>query len=405
MMLEYDKNIRVLGEMKPNEPMDHAYLPTTGHFLALCYKTLDPSRVGILIESAHALLAGLDPAIEMAYAIYHGKLWSVHLNDQNGLKFDEDRAFGAVNLKRAFDQVFVLYENDFGAAGEFVGLDVKALRTQKDDMATRHLSQQQADLPRPRGGGEEGGQEEARASCGRPATTRRWSTTSSPASWAGGRGCRSAAVHPPRKRLTPARASSTVTHHMAGLALGAAAFLLIFWVDAVSLQKMRLVKPLLWLAGIALSVAGLVVTVREPPRVRLPAPVSVAGWALGAVCTALFVYSLFVEIPFASAYVQKGMPSRLVTEGTYALCRHPGVLWLAGLLAGVFLASGSLWMLAALPLWIGLDVLYVVLQERLYFVRIFGDEYRQYQCTVPMLVPTSHSVGECARTIFGRGKK
>jgi xylose isomerase len=140
MMLGYDKNIRVLGEMKPNEPMDHAYLPTTGHFLALCYKTVDPSRVGILIESAHALLAGLDPAIEMAYAIYHGKLWSVHLNDQNGLKFDEDRAFGAVNLKRAFDQVFVLWENDFGASGEFVGLDVKALRTQKDDVATRHLS-------------------------------------------------------------------------------------------------------------------------------------------------------------------------------------------------------------------------------------------------------------------------
>jgi len=143
-MLEYDRNIRVLGEMKPNEPMDHAYLPTTGHFLALCYKTVDPSRVGILIETAHALLAGLDPAIEMAYAIYHKKLWSVHLNDQNGLKFDEDRSFGAMNLKRAFDQVFVLYENDFGANGEFVGLDVKALRTQKDDAATRHLANSRA---------------------------------------------------------------------------------------------------------------------------------------------------------------------------------------------------------------------------------------------------------------------
>jgi xylose isomerase len=139
-ILEYDKSIRVLGEMKPNEPMDHAYLPTTGHFLALAYTTIDPSRVGVLIESAHALLAGLDPAIEMAYSLYHKKLWSVHLNDQNGMKFDEDRAFGAMNLKRAFDQVFVLYENDFGANGEFVGLDVKALRTQKDDVATRHLT-------------------------------------------------------------------------------------------------------------------------------------------------------------------------------------------------------------------------------------------------------------------------
>jgi xylose isomerase len=139
-MLTYDKTIRVLGEMKPNEPMDHAYLPTTGHFLALCYKTIDPSRVGVLIETAHALLAGLDPAIEMAYALYHQKLWSVHLNDQNGLKFDEDRIFGAVNLKRAFDQVFVLYENDFGAHGEFVGLDVKALRTQKQEPSTQHLT-------------------------------------------------------------------------------------------------------------------------------------------------------------------------------------------------------------------------------------------------------------------------
>jgi len=140
MILRYDTTIRVLGEMKPNEPMDQAYLPTTGHFLALCYKTADPSRVGVLIESAHALLAGLDPAIEMAYAIFHRKLWSVHLNDQNGMKFDEDRAFGAINLKRAFDQVLVLYDNDYGAAGEFVGLDVKALRTQKDEAATRHLA-------------------------------------------------------------------------------------------------------------------------------------------------------------------------------------------------------------------------------------------------------------------------
>jgi xylose isomerase len=139
-MLEYDKEIKILGEMKPNEPMDHAYVPTTGHFLSLAYKTVDPDRVGTLIESAHAILAGLDPAIEMAFAIYHDKLWSVHLNDQNGLKFDEDRVFGAINLKRAFDQVLVLYENDFGANGEFVGLDIKAIRTQKAGEATRHLA-------------------------------------------------------------------------------------------------------------------------------------------------------------------------------------------------------------------------------------------------------------------------
>jgi xylose isomerase len=51
-MLEHDAAVRILGEMKPNEPMDQAYLPTPGHFLAMCYKVVDPKRCGVLIESA-----------------------------------------------------------------------------------------------------------------------------------------------------------------------------------------------------------------------------------------------------------------------------------------------------------------------------------------------------------------
>jgi len=138
-LLEYDPKIRLLGEMKPNEPMDLMYLPTTGHFLALVYKTVDPDRVGVLIESAHAILAGLDPADEMAYALWHGKLWGVHLNDQNGLKFDQDKVFGTANLRRAFNQVDVLVRNGYGQNGEIIGLDVKAMRTQKFDRAHMHL--------------------------------------------------------------------------------------------------------------------------------------------------------------------------------------------------------------------------------------------------------------------------
>ena len=42
--------------------MDHAYIPTIGHALAVAQLTRDPKRVGALIESAHAILAGLDPA-------------------------------------------------------------------------------------------------------------------------------------------------------------------------------------------------------------------------------------------------------------------------------------------------------------------------------------------------------
>ena len=139
-MLAYDPAIRICIEPKPNEPMDQAYIPTAGHAIAMGMLTSDPDRVGANIESAHAILAGLDPSDEMGFCLAHGKLWTVHLNDQNGLKFDQDKSFGSVDLRRAFNQVRILDRYDYGRGGEWVGLDVKAMRTQKDSVATRHLS-------------------------------------------------------------------------------------------------------------------------------------------------------------------------------------------------------------------------------------------------------------------------
>ena len=45
-MLAYDKRIRLAIEPKPNEPMDHAYVPTIGHAIAMAYASNDPDRVG-----------------------------------------------------------------------------------------------------------------------------------------------------------------------------------------------------------------------------------------------------------------------------------------------------------------------------------------------------------------------
>jgi len=90
------------------------------------------------METAHVILANLSPADDLGFALAFDKLWSVHLNDQNGPKFDQDRAFGSVNLRRAFDQVRVLDQNRFWEKG-MVGLDVKAIRTQPAELATKHL--------------------------------------------------------------------------------------------------------------------------------------------------------------------------------------------------------------------------------------------------------------------------
>ena len=139
-MLAYNPDVKIAIEPKPNEPMDQAYIPTTGHAVAISYLTNDPERVGVNIETAHTILAGLDPSDEMGFALAYDKLFTVHLNDQNGLKFDEDKSFGSVDLRRAFNQVRILDQYDYGKAGEFVGLDVKAMRTQKQDVATKHLT-------------------------------------------------------------------------------------------------------------------------------------------------------------------------------------------------------------------------------------------------------------------------
>jgi xylose isomerase len=138
-MLEYSPTIKVLIEPKPNEPIDRSFCPTIGHVMGLSALTADPARVGGLLESAHAILAGLDPANEIAFGLACGKLWGVHLNDQNGMRYDQDKSFGVENLRQAFNQIKVLVENGYGAKGEYVGLDVKAMRTQRDDACFRHL--------------------------------------------------------------------------------------------------------------------------------------------------------------------------------------------------------------------------------------------------------------------------
>ena len=120
MMLAYDQKIRIAIEPKPNEPMDHAYIPTIGHALALAYSGIDPARVGVNYRESRtpSWPASIRPT-RWAFALAFGKLWTVHLNDQNGLKFDEDKSFGSVDLRRAFNQVRVLDQHDYGKRGEW----------------------------------------------------------------------------------------------------------------------------------------------------------------------------------------------------------------------------------------------------------------------------------------------
>jgi len=140
LMLDYDKKIKIAIEPKPNEPIDRSYAGTVGHAIALGNATKDPSRLGVLVESAHSTMVGLEAAHDMAFAISQDKLISVHINDQNGIKYDQDKIFGAENLRSAFNQIKVLCDNGYGDKGEYLGLDVKSMRSTKSEFSYDHLS-------------------------------------------------------------------------------------------------------------------------------------------------------------------------------------------------------------------------------------------------------------------------
>lgn len=186
---------------------------------------------------------------------------------------------------------------------------------------------------------------------------------------------------------------------MVGIGLGAASFAIVLWVDLISLKGIRFAKPLLWLTSTAVFVLAVILTIRGSPRTPLPSFVLVLGYVITGLFFLLLVWSLFIEIPFLSAYLESGGPQKLITGGTYALCRHPGVLWLGGLIAGMFLASGAFLLAPAFLVWIGFDVLLVYLQERLFFLRLFGPEYGKYQREVPMVIPTLGSLQRCIHTL------
>ena len=137
-MLRYDDRIRVCIEPKPNEPIDRSFCGTVGHVMGVSAATIDPKRVGANLESAHAVLAGLDPANEIGFALAFDKLFTVHLNDQNGIRYDQDKSFGVENLRQAFNQIKVLGDNRYWEKG-YVGLDVKAMRTTSDEDSYEHL--------------------------------------------------------------------------------------------------------------------------------------------------------------------------------------------------------------------------------------------------------------------------
>ena len=185
---------------------------------------------------------------------------------------------------------------------------------------------------------------------------------------------------------------------MGYVAVGVLGFLVAYLFDVVSLKRIRGAKLAVAFAAAGLiGYATLMVCLRSD-RLGLPIWMTWLGWGLLLISVLLITYSLFINLPWRKTYVAPGVGDTLVRSGTYALVRHPGVLWYALLLVSLILASRAKLLLIASPIWFSMDVLYVLIQDKFLFGKMFAS-YQEYRQETPMLIPNRKSIGACLRSL------
>jgi len=174
-------------------------------------------------------------------------------------------------------------------------------------------------------------------------------------------------------------------------------FMAILVVDWKALQGLGpLGRPLLLLlAAVLLSVALRLAAAQPGDGLGLPAGLAPAGWTLTLAGGVLLFYSVVLEIPLIQRrQARKEGPHTgpiLVTTGTYALSRHPGFLWLLLFALGQIILWNHMAGLYFFAWWLLLDLVVILIQDRVLFPRIFPS-FAQYQATTPLLLPTSTSI-------------
>jgi protein-S-isoprenylcysteine O-methyltransferase Ste14 len=175
------------------------------------------------------------------------------------------------------------------------------------------------------------------------------------------------------------------------IALGCFGFLTIHLFDIVSMKKWPAVKSITWILGTGLLVYALVWLSLHSDRLTLPAWSTWLGLSLFLTTFAMLIYALFVNLPFRKTYVAAGVGDQLITTGLYSLVRHPGVHWFSLALLSLVLVSKSSRLLAAVPVFIIMDIVLVIIQDKFFFTRMFRG-YTRYQQTTPMLIPNRQSI-------------
>lgn len=112
----------------------------------------------------------------------------------------------------------------------------------------------------------------------------------------------------------------------------------------------------------------------------------------------LLLYTLFPALTHGDTSTAEIGKLPLVSTGVYALCRHPGVLWMTGCCICLFIIcpTEKMGILAFLVAFF--DLIYVWWQDIFIFPYTISH-YNIYKSSVPFLIPSASSVVRCLNTL------
>ena len=119
-MAAHNRDTRIAIEYKQNEVRARCLFANAGETVAFC-QMVNADNLGVTVDVGHALLIGERPAQSAALAAKAGRLFLVHLNDNDG-SFDWDLLPGAY---RMWDTVELFYYlKRFGYTDDWYSFDV-----------------------------------------------------------------------------------------------------------------------------------------------------------------------------------------------------------------------------------------------------------------------------------------
>jgi len=180
--------------------------------------------------------------------------------------------------------------------------------------------------------------------------------------------------------------------------IGSLGFLVLQFLAIFSLKRIPRVKPITWIVGSGLVIYSLTMICLQPDKLLLPVWSGWIGWGLFPISLSLLAYSLFVNLPFRKTYITTYLEGELVTTGLYTIVRHPWIYGFALLLLSLVLISKASLLLIASLIWIPLDILLLVIQDKLLFGKMF-EKYDTYRQKTPMLLPNKRSVNAFIKSL------